>query len=278
MRLILLAALAATSLAASGQTTNFNQISHIETALNHLTVIDLGEPVANLAVAEPDAFEIERHDDKVFIKPIKEGISTNLFVWTQSRQLAYEVDPAGDVSKMNVVIRNAPPQALRAASVDEIERETNVVASRVLAQAFVGAEDLIRDGARSLPNVVQIELNQVYRSNSDIYLRYTIVNLSSEPFRITTPNVYQPMPTQLPVSVLSLRDHQISGKTFASFKAALGEPISLSGAQTKFQDVPPGQRSSGVISFHCTPNDRPQLYQLRFGSSQSGPITAETVL
>src|SRR5260370_10288429 len=104
MRSFLLVALATTSLSACAQTTNFNQIQHIETALNHLTVVDLGEPVINLAVAEPDAFEIERHDDKVFIKPLREGVSTNLFIWTAARQLTYEIDPAGDGAKMNVIV------------------------------------------------------------------------------------------------------------------------------------------------------------------------------
>src|SRR5260370_32137480 len=108
MRSFLSAALAATSLSACAQTTDFNQVQHIQTALNHLTVVDLGEPVINLAVAEPDAFEIERHDDKVFIKPLREGVSTNLFIWTTARQLTYEIVPASDVATTNVIVRNAP--------------------------------------------------------------------------------------------------------------------------------------------------------------------------
>src|ERR1700734_2001360 len=103
------ALLALAAISAAAQTTNFSQIQHIETALNPLTVIDFVEPVVAVAVADPDSIQIERHDDKVFIKPLKDGISTNLFVWTASRQLAYEIDPAGDAAKMNVMIRNAPP-------------------------------------------------------------------------------------------------------------------------------------------------------------------------
>src|SRR5260370_37395731 len=108
MRSFLFAALAVTSLSACAQITNFNQVQHIQTALTHLTVADLGEPVINLAVAEPDAFEIERHDHNVFIKPLREGVSTNLFIWTTAPQLTYEIDPVGDVAQMNVIVRNAP--------------------------------------------------------------------------------------------------------------------------------------------------------------------------
>src|SRR5258708_2118691 len=119
MRSFLFAALAATSLSACAQTTNFNQVQRIQTALNHLTVVDLGEPVINLAVAEPDAFEIERHDDKVFVKPLREGVSTNLFIWTTARQLIYEIDPAGDVAKMHVIVRNAPQPIVRDATPED---------------------------------------------------------------------------------------------------------------------------------------------------------------
>ena len=107
MKSFLGAVLALAAIGAAAQTTNFSQIQHIETALNHLTVIDFAEPVVTVAVADPDSIQIERHDDMVFLKPLKDGVSTNLFVWTASRQLAYEIDPAGDLAKMNVMIRNA---------------------------------------------------------------------------------------------------------------------------------------------------------------------------
>lgn len=91
--------------AAGAQTTNQNQIRHLQTSLNHLTVLEFDEPVSTLAVADPDSFEVERHDDKVFVKPVREGVATNLFVWTASRQLSFELDPAGQLAKMDVLKR-----------------------------------------------------------------------------------------------------------------------------------------------------------------------------
>ena len=126
MKSFLGAVLALAAIGAAAQSTNFNQIQHIETALNHLTVIDLAEPIVTVAVADPDSIQIERHDDKVFIKPLKDGVSTNLFIWTASRQIAYEIDPAGDLAKMNVIVRNAPPPAATQAG----PRSRNVRAER----------------------------------------------------------------------------------------------------------------------------------------------------
>lgn len=278
MRSFLFAALAATSLSACAQTTNFNQVQHIQTALNHLTVVDLGEPVLNLAVAEPDAFEIERHDDKVFIKPLREGISTNLFIWTTARQLTYEIDPAGDLGKMNVIVRNAPQSVAHVATNEDDDRKIQKIAALVLTQALMGTEDIAHDSTKSPANGVLVELNQVFRLRSELYIRYTVTNQSKAPFRITTPDVYQPEPTQTPISVLSLRDHQLSTQTFAAFKPRQGPSIPAAGAELQVRDLQPGQKSVGVISIHGSQTNSPKLYQLRFGSSQSGAITVETVL
>src|SRR6476619_3883337 len=56
------------------------KVTRIETAMNHLTVIELTEPVT-LAAAGSPSYKIERRDNKVFIQPLEEGASTNLFVW-----------------------------------------------------------------------------------------------------------------------------------------------------------------------------------------------------
>jgi hypothetical protein len=278
MRSFLFAAVAATSLSACAQTTNFNQVQHIQTAFNHLTVVDLGEPVINLAVAEPDAFEIERHDDKVFIKPLRDGISTNLFIWTTERQLTYEIDPAGDVAKMNVIVRNAPQPLSRVAAVEDDDRKMQKIAALVLTQALMGTEDIAHDNAKAPATGVVVELNQVFRSKTDLYIRYTMTNQSKAPFRITTPDVYQAEPTQTPISILSLRDHQLSSEAFAAFKSKQGLSLPVAGAESQVKDLQPGQKSIGVICIHSSQTNPPHIYQLLFGSSQSGMITVETVL
>ena len=153
MKSFLGAVLALAAINAAAQSTNFNQIQHIETALNHLTVIDLAEPIVTVAVADPDSIQIERHDDKVFIKPLKDGVSTNLFIWTASRQIAYEIDPAGDLAKMNVIVRNAPPSAEHkpnheAEKSEPSDQEIQKIASLVLTQALMAPRALCARRAR----------------------------------------------------------------------------------------------------------------------------------
>src|SRR3989454_8563073 len=88
------------------------KVTRVETAMNHLTVIELAEPVT-LAAAGSPSFKIERRDNKVFIQPLEEGASTNLFVWTGSRRWNYELVPATSVETMHFAIDQeiaAPPQ------------------------------------------------------------------------------------------------------------------------------------------------------------------------
>ena len=108
MKTLTIVSIALVAVAAGAQTTSQTQIRHIETSLNHLTVLEFGESVTTLAIADPDSFQIERHDDKVFVKPLREGVSTNLFVWTASRELSYELDPAGQLAQMDVLVRTEP--------------------------------------------------------------------------------------------------------------------------------------------------------------------------
>src|SRR2546422_9529269 len=79
------------------------KVTRVETAMNHLTVIELAESVT-LAAAGSPSFKIERRDNKVFIQPLEEGASTNLFVWTNSGRLNYELVPAASVETMHFVI------------------------------------------------------------------------------------------------------------------------------------------------------------------------------
>src|SRR5438128_12665429 len=76
------------------------KVTRVETAMNHLTVIELSEPVT-LAAAGSPSFKIERRENKVFIQPLEEGVTTNLFVWTTSGRCNYELVPAASVDTMH---------------------------------------------------------------------------------------------------------------------------------------------------------------------------------
>jgi len=281
MKSFLGAVLALAAVSAAAQSTNFNQIQHIGTALNHLTVIDLAEPIVTVAVADPDSIQIERHDNKVFIKPLKDGVSTNLFIWTASRQIAYEIDPAGDPSKMNVIVRNAPEPMQHkpdheAEMPEPSDREIQKIASLVSTQALMGTESIVREKSKIAVSGVNVTLEQVFRSKDALYIRYTIANQSTVPFRVTTPDISEVKSTKHPISMESLRE--LSPRTFGKFKADPGVNVPVVNAEFGSTDIAPGSKSTGVVTIHASQGSQPQLYQLNFGNGQGGPIAVEAVL
>jgi hypothetical protein len=283
MKSLLGAVLALAAIGAAAQSTNFSQIQHIETALNHLTVIDLAEPIITVAVADPDSIQIERHDDKVFLKPLKDGVSTNLFIWTASRQIAYEIDPAGDLSKMNVIVRNAPEPVQHkpdheAEMPEPSGQQIQKIALLILTQALMGTESIVREKSKIAVSGVNVTLEQVFRSKDALYIRYTIANQSTVPFRVTTPDISEVKSTKHPISMESLRDHQLSPRTFGKFKTNPGVSIPVVNAESGSTDIAPGTKSTGVVTIRASQGSQPQLYQLHFGNSQSGPIAVEAVL
>ena len=267
--------------AAEAQTIGQDQIRHVETTMNHLTVLEFGEPVTTLAVGDADSFQIERHEDKVFIKPLQQGISTNLFVWTASRELSYELDPSGSLASMDVSIHTDPapdPRANVQSKVGLSEEKIHKIATLVLTQTLAGAEDIVQDSTKTERNRVQVAIEQIYRSGDQIYLRYSITNRTEAPFRVTTPAVYAQMPSQNTVSLPGLHDHQLKHKTYASLKVRRGVLLDVAQAEPTPRDLAPGEKATGVIAIKGTDGNQSRLYQLNFGVDQNRPVTAEAVL
>ncbi len=281
MKTLTILSIALAAVTAGAQTTGQSQIRHIETSLNHLTVLEFGESVTTLAIADPDSFQVERHDDKVFVKPLREGVSTNLFVWTASRELSYELDPAGQLAAMDVLVRTEPlpnQHSSMRASAEPSDAEIRKIASLVLTQAMMGVEDIVHDAEKPTTGRVQVDLVQVYRAKDRMYIRYSISNQTKAPFRVTTPDACLPVPSEQPISLVSLRNHQITLRAFRSFKVKQASGIDVMQSETGKRDLAPGETTTGVISIGTSAGDAPQVYQLNFGADQHGPLKVEAVL
>src|ERR1700681_4179665 len=79
-------------------------VLRVETAKDHLTVIELSDAVTMVALGNRSAFTVERRENKVFVTPTDEGARTNLFIWTSGGRYAYELVPAVDVEQMHFAI------------------------------------------------------------------------------------------------------------------------------------------------------------------------------
>src|ERR1035438_7862192 len=89
------------------ETSDRTRIVHLKTALNHLTVIEVGEPVVQVAAGSP-SFKVEWRENKGFVQPPETDAATHLFIWTASQRLNYELEPAESVANMDFAVDQAP--------------------------------------------------------------------------------------------------------------------------------------------------------------------------
>jgi hypothetical protein len=278
MNRLWLPAIALFALTAKAQNINFQDVPHIHTALHHLTVIDLGEPIQFIAAADPESFQIERAGDKVLLQPLKESATTNLILWTASRQISYELDAPGDVAKMNVLVRNLPAPT-RAAVEALFSKERKQIAAAATTQAMLSAQDIVAEQPVKLSTTeVSVSIVHVLHTGEGTYLQYLIVNHSKTPFRVTTPSINRLSPSQTPVSLLALRNHELSPQTLSSFKAKPDGTATTVAGESVQADVLPGASTTGYVLVHADSGISPEIYQLHFGSSASGSLVETVVI
>src|ERR1700704_6160197 len=111
LMLIAIATLTAFGKKIETQKPDRNKITRLGTTQNHLSVIELGEPVRQVA-AGSSSFKIEWRENKVFIQPLEPDATTNLFIWTASGRLSYELVPAS-VEQMHFAIDQDPVTVAR---------------------------------------------------------------------------------------------------------------------------------------------------------------------
>src|ERR1035441_7541465 len=163
-------------------------VTKVQTALNHLTVIEVAEPIT-MAAAGSEAFEIERHGTRVFVRPTQPDVATNLFVWTEHGRSIYELQPAGEVSKMDVLVTSAQQPATHAAVESVSKEDVAKVAEQVFSQTLLNTKPVNAVGIRTQKNRVNVRLEDVAHGKDAIYVRYQVTNLSTVPYRIIAPSV-----------------------------------------------------------------------------------------
>jgi len=247
------------------------EVIHVATALDHLTVLEFGEPVTMAAAGNP-AFQIERHEDKVFIKPLKAGVSTDLFIWTASRRFAYELEPPGEVKNMNFAVDSRVPTPKPASDSKE---QMNDIADMMFTRAFLGAERVDSTSIRDARDRITVRIEHVFQSRNTLYIHYSIRNQSARPYRVTTPVIAEVLAPKATISVMSFHHVQLDDQTIRRLGELKERPLSPAGAEVDKQDLQPGEETQGVVAIR-EQVVAPTIFQLTFGSL--GPRKVQATL
>src|SRR5260370_3865690 len=251
------------------------QILHVQTALNHLTVLEMTEPVSTVAVGSP-VFKVEWLASKFFIQPTEPNVATNLFVWTASGRFNYELDPAGSVPQMDFAIDQPvadPPIAPLSAN------RSGKPSGPSPAEVLIDAKPVRLYGSTSDKNRVAVYLTDLLEHDGQVLIRYTIRNLTQKAYVPGAPQVVALKAPWYRESLYPLSNFQLSPDAAARLKCRGETPIEVANDEIRSSRIEPGQETTGIVAIKPPPTHaKPTLLRFIFLASPKGPINATLVL
>ena len=193
-------------------------VLRVETAKDHLTVIELTDVVTMVAVGNRSAFTVERRENKVFVTPTDEGARTNLFIWTSGGRYAYELVPAADIDQMHFAIDQvalAVTSSIPAPATGEVAQ----TAERLPAEMLTAATPVLVTGERETSGRVEVTVRDLYRKNHRLYLRYAVANHTGTSYLPSRPAAWILEGARAQQSLISLGEHQLGEKLARTVKS-----------------------------------------------------------
>jgi hypothetical protein len=277
LMLIAIATLTAFGQKIETQKPDRNKITRLGTTQNHLSVIELGEPVTQVA-AGSSSFKIEWRENKVFIQPLEPDATTNLFIWTASGRLSYELVPAGSVEQMHFAIDQ--DLGIVQAKKDEPAEQAPVVQQpKTPAAMLMESMPVKLVGPSKSHQKVEIVVQDVYQKDGRVYLRYAIVNGGRTVYLSAAPEVFTLNSPRAPQSLVPLVNSQLAADYQIKWKGEARVPIVHT--ELPAPVVRPGQTAHGVIAFDLPTASEPGLrtvVKLAFPADTAGNVSAVLVL
>jgi hypothetical protein len=260
-----------------------DRVVPIHTALDHLTVIEVGEPVVTVAAGSV-AFKVEWRDNKVFIEPTEPGVSTNLFIWTASSRLNYEIESAGEVGKMDFAIdyprQLPPPPAAKVAnpSLSHVGGGDPLTKSYEIGP-MLGGRPVHSESVKPSKWRVDVVLKDVFEQKDTLFIRYEIRNNSNSVYVPGIPRIFALNGVHSPRSLVGRENSQLSETEAQRLKANGQSPLPVVDGKLRSTQLAPGEETVGVVEIKLPPSS-PKASALRIDFSQDGhgPVAATLVL
>ena len=243
------------------ETSDRTRIVHLKTALNHLTVIEVAEPVVQVAAGSP-SFKVEWRENKVFVQPTEADARTNLFIWTASQRLNYELEPAGSVTNMDFAV-DLTPIRVEAAKPASATPEAPASITQLL---LAGKPVRLLPSKHRPSKPVEVWISDLYEKDGRLLIRYAVRNHSSQPYSIDTPAVYQLDEVHSPRSLYGLSNSQLGDEQAAKLKARKVTPVKVLDGQMRPAHIAPGEEAVGVVALQMASSTQPTILRFEFPS------------
>lgn len=268
------------------ETPSRERVVRVQTAMNHLTVIEVAEPVPTVAVGSAQAFKIERRENKVFIQPLEENVATNLFIWTASTRLNYELVPAiSDAGQMDFAIDYRQPQQQAQVMQPKLAVPPATVSTIPSEMLLNSTPVRLVGGAPNKKATLDVLIRDVYRQRDEVFVRYSIENRSNRTFRTGRPTVVSLSGLKLDRSLSSFRNSQL-GREYGTRLKTEDAPVAvkITKCELGISEVAPGEARLRLIMLELPAvnpggkNAQPTVLQFQFPVDRAGSLTATLVL
>jgi sulfur transfer complex TusBCD TusB component (DsrH family) len=251
------------------------KVIRVETAKDHLTVIELADAVTMVAVGNRSAFTVERRENKVFVTPTDESARTNLFIWTSGARYSYELVPAASVEQMHFAIDQPPaPVVATALSAPAVPPER--IPSAMLTEAI----PVLVTGERDTAGRVEVAIRDLYRRDHRLYLRYAFINRTSTAYQPVRPAGSILEGAKAQQSLISPTEHQLGERIARTIKSDGEAAIEILDAD-QAPLISPGGQGWGwlVVNDISSPApDTVSVLKMQFAADSRGAVDAFLVL
>lgn len=252
------------------------KIIRVVTALNHLTVIEVAEPVTMVAAGSP-SFKIERRNNKVFIQPLEEGQSTNLFIWTPTTRYAYELEPAGAISSMHFAVDHSLAVAQPLPNLPTAATASD--SNSAITRALVASMPVKHEISPAIRNRVAVIVKDVLKLDDRLLIRYSVRNQGTEAYELETPHVTLMVGAKSRRSLIPLSLTQLDRREADRIQSASETPIPVVHSEVQSNSLKPGEEAVGVIGLTPVPEKHdPTVLRLHFAPDLKGKVIAILVL
>ena len=162
------------------------RITRVSTALNHISIVQFSEPIVSAAIGS-EAVRMEYYDNRVLIQPLKAGVDTNLFVWTENFRRTYEILPAGDVATMSYLVDEVvppPPPPPPGPSPEQLRKHTDEMFANVLMRTRAIDTRKIKSS-----HEVTIRVKEISEDARSYYIHLSAANRDARPYRLMEPSI-----------------------------------------------------------------------------------------
>ena len=257
--IVLMLAVAAEPQRIETQHPDASKVTRVETTMNHLTVIELAEPVT-LAAAGSSAFKIERRENKVFIQPLEEGA-----------ELERVEQPADDQRVATASQSQEPvPSAAGATPAQSIAEEM-----------LLFAKPIRNVGVKFEAGRVGIAITDVYRKDDQLFIRYMVDNRTTRPYQAGQPEVFALQAAHSPTSLYSYRYSQIGPEIEKKLRSRAQVRIATLECDVPSEPLPPGEAATGILILQAPPTiaaGEPAVLQFHFPGAGQQPASLTLIL